>query len=493
MDAGMQTFAQKQCDGTRFATSFAGRIRMTGEASIQEIHSPSFKAAELRSESSRVAALLAAFAALLVILLIRGAFSLAGGGRGEAWPFALLLAGMTAYELARLGYIRKAITLGRTASQARWAANVFIESLFPTAVLLLEVQTPSFGPERTLTSPVVLIYLLFTILSTLHLDPALSRLSGIFSAAGYAAVAVYIFVKFPETAAAAPLVVYGISISYIALLLLGGFAAGAVALQIRRHVLAALRDAENRAKIAEFEHDLGMARSIQQGLFPTSAPHIPGFEVAGWNQPADETGGDYYDWQQLEDGRVAVTVADVTGHGIGSALMMSACRAYARAGLATEPDVQKLLNHLNPLLHYDLPEEKFVTLAAALLDPQYAAGQLISAGHGPLLFYAAAEDSFYSFEAQGPPLGLLPRIPYGGPEKLKFERGDILLLVTDGFIEFADASDEQFGAGRVQEVIRANRDKSPAEMISELHSAVVRFAAGAPQLDDLTALVVKKV
>jgi len=188
-----------------------------------------------------------------------------------------------------------------------------------------------------------------------------------------------------------------------------------------------------------------------------------------------------------------VTVADVTGHGIGSALMMSACRAYARAGLATEPDVQKLLHHLNPLLHHDLPEEKFVTLVAALLDPQYAAGQLISAGHGPLLFYSAAQDSFRSYEAQGPPLGLLPRMPYGGPEGLKFERGDILVLVTDGFIEFADPADEQFGADRVQEVIRANRDKSPQEMISELHSAVVRFAAGAPQLDDLTALVVKKV
>jgi serine phosphatase RsbU (regulator of sigma subunit) len=489
----MQTLNQKQCDGTCRATSFPGRIGVTGQPSIQEIDSPSFKEAELRSESTRIAALLAAFAALFVIVLIRGALSLAAGRHGVAWPFALLLAIMTAYELVRLGYIRQAITLGRAASQARWAANVFVESLFPTAVLFLEMRTPSFGPERTLTSPVVLVYLLFTILSTLHLDPALSRLSGIFSAVGYAAVAIYVFVQFPETAAAAPFVVYGTTISYTAFLLLGGFTAGAVAHQIRRHVLAALHDAENRAKIEQFEHDLGTARSIQQGLLPAATPDIPGFEVAGWNQPADETGGDYYDWQQLADGRFAVTVADVTGHGIGSALIMSACRAYARAGLATEPDVQKLLNHLNPLLHYDLPAEKFVTLAVAMLDPRYGAADLISAGHGPLLFYSAAEDSFYSFEAQGPPLGLLPRIPYGCAQKLKFERGDILLLVTDGFIEFADSADEQFGAERVQAVIRAHRDKSPAELISELCSAVVRFAAAAPQLDDLTALLVKKV
>ena len=465
---------------------------MTEKAITQEIESPSFRKAELRSEWTRVAALLAAFAALFVVVLIRGALSLAAGSRGEAWPFALLLAVMTAYELARLRYIREAIALGRMGSQVRWAGNIFVEALFPTAALLLQIHTPLFGPERTLTSPVVLAYLLFTILSTLHLDPALSRLAGACSAAGYAAVAIYTFVRFPETAAAAPFVVYGTSISYTAFLLVGGYAAGAVAVQIRRHVIAALHDAEHRAKIAQFEHDLGIARSIQQGLLPSAPPCIAGFDVAGWNQPADETGGDFYDWQQLEDGRVAVTVADVTGHGIGPALIMSACRAYARAALATEPDVQKLLNHMNALLHFDLPAEKFVTLATALLDPRYGTAQLISAGHGPLLFYSAADDNFYCFEAQGPPLGLLQRIGYGSPELLKFDSGDMLVLVTDGFIEFTNGADEEFGSRGVEEVIRANRDKAPAEIIAELRSAVMKFAGDARQLDDLTALVVKK-
>ena len=339
----------------------------------------------------------------------------------------------------------------------------------------------------------MLVSLIFTILSTLHLDPVLSRLAGVFSAAGYAIVSIYIFAAYPEAAAGAPLVAYGTAISYTACLLVGGFAAGAVASQIRRHVVAALHDAEHRAKIAQFEHDLGMARSIQQNLLPTAPPIIAGFEVAGWNQPADETGGDYYDWQQLDDGRVAVTVADVTGHGIGSALMMSACRAYARAGLATEANLEALLNHLNPLLNYDLPPEKFVTLVVGLLDPSYGTAQLISAGHGPLLFYSSAEDTFHSFDAQGPPLGLLPRLTYGGPEILKFDGGDILVLVTDGFIEYNNAAGEEFGAGRVQDVVRAHRRRQPAEIIAELRSAVRAFAGGERQLDDLTALIVKKV
>jgi serine phosphatase RsbU (regulator of sigma subunit) len=466
---------------------------MIEQTNLQKVHSRSFGAAELRSERTAVAALLAAFAALYLLVLIRGALALASGRRGEAWPFAALLTAMTAYEFFRERSIRKAIALSLRASKARRIGNALVEALFPTAALLLQIHAPSFGPERALTSPVVLAYLLFTILSTLHLDPVLSRLGGAFSAAGYAAAALYIFVRFPESAAGSPFVAYGTAVSVAAFLLVSGFAAGAVAAQIRGHVIAALQDVEHRAKIAELEHDLGIARSIQQGLLPDAAPSLPGFEISGWNQPADETGGDYYDWQRLPDGRVAVTVADVTGHGIGPALIMSACRAYSRAALADEPDLGRLLNRLNPLLHGDLPPGRFVTFAVALLDPSGGRAQLASAGHGPLLFYSANRDSFDCFEAQGPPLGLLPAVSYGAPEILRFEPGDMLVLVTDGFIEFANAAGEEFGAGRVCEVARANRDRAPAEMIAELRSAVAAFAAGSSQMDDLTAVVVKRV
>jgi serine phosphatase RsbU (regulator of sigma subunit) len=264
-----------------------------------------------------------------------------------------------------------------------------------------------------------------------------------------------------------------------------------VAQQIQDHVVAALRDAEHRARIAQFEHDLGMAKSIQQGLLPTEPPCLAGFEVAGWNRPADETGGDYFDWQQLTDGRVAVTIADVTGHGVGPALIMSACRAYARAGYALEGNLQTLASRLNRLLCEDLPEGKFVTFAAGLLDPQYRTLKLISAGHGPLIFYSAAQSTFYSMDAQGPPLGLLDNISYGEPYSLRFESGDMLVLITDGFLEWTNETDEEFGLQRLQEVIRANRDKPAAAIISAMYSSIVNFVGSAPQTDDLTALIVR--
>ena len=163
------------------------------------------------------------------------------------------------------------------------------------------------------------------------------------------------------------------------------------------------------------------------------------------------------------------------------------------AGFATEPNLKNLLCRLSELLYQDLPEEKFVTLAAGILNPGDATLQLASAGHGPILFYSSAEDQFVSIDTQGPPLGLLQRISYGCPQTMKFARGDILVLVTDGFIEWANAQDEDFGPDRVMEVVRANREMPAATIISALYSAVRQFAGPVPQSDDLTALVVRRV
>jgi serine phosphatase RsbU (regulator of sigma subunit) len=460
---------------------------------IDATNSQAFQQARLRSERARVLAILSVLGSLLVLVVIRGGMAVAQGHRGEAWPFAVLLLLMIAYEVLWLRFVGRAIDSGREVSARVWTANFFVESLLPTIAIFLSVRTLFAGPHRALTSPAVIGYFLFIILSTLHLNPALSRLAGIFSAAGYGAASIYVFLRFPEVGATQTWWVYGNAAMYTALLIVGGFAAGAVAQQIQHHVIAALREAESRARIAQLEHDLDIARSIQQGLLPAAAPQIDGFDVAGWNRPADETGGDYFDWQQLPDGRVAVSIADVTGHGIGSALCMAACRAYVRAGFAASPDLRSLIVRMNELLHADLPANKFVTLAVGVLNPTEATLQLISGGHGPLLFYSSKEDRFHNYDAQGLPLGLMPSARYGCPEALQFARGDILVLVTDGFLEWQNANGEDFGQDRLEQVVRASRVMPAATIISQLHSSVAKFAGSTPQLDDLTALVVKRV
>lgn len=458
-----------------------------------DTNSTAFRLAELRSECVRVGVLLGVLGGVLALVLVRGTVSLANGQRGTVWPFVALLGVAIAYEAAWLAYIRRALRLDQTVTAKGWRASLLVECLLPTLALILGGHTAGVGPERALTSPAADVYFLLIILSTLHLDPGLSRIGGVFCAAAYAAASSYVFLVFPLPGAAERSLVYLTSFSYIGLLLLGGFAAGSVANQIRLHVLAALHDALNQAKVAQLQHDLGIARSIQQGLLPKSAPRIEGFDIAGWNQPADETGGDYFDWQQVDDGRLMVTVADVTGHGIGPAICMAACRAYARAIFAAESDLRSAFESLNRHLCEDLPSEKFVTLAAGLLDPQDATLELISAGHGPLLLYLSAEGRFRSYDAQGLPLGLMPKAGYSLPHTLKFGPGDILILITDGFIEWMNPEGQEFGQKRVREIICANCNSSAATIISKLHASVREFAASTPQNDDLTALIIKRV
>jgi serine phosphatase RsbU (regulator of sigma subunit) len=281
-------------------------------------------------------------------------------------------------------------------------------------------------------------------------------------------------------------------IGYAITLLVCGFIAGAVAGEIRKQVDAALREAETKRQVEHLEHDLEVARSIQQSLLPTNTPQIEGFEIAGWNQPADQTGGDYYDWQVLPDGKLLVTLADVTGHGIGPALLAAVCRAYTRANFTPEHGLFTAMERVNSALSEDIGEGRFVTFVAAICSPGSSRVELLSAGHGPLFLYWLREDRFDAMSAQGLPLGLVPDFASEPPMILEFNPGDLLVLTTDGFFEWANEKSELFGVKRLEDTIRASREKPPAEIISTLYEAVIEFSGGTKQNDDLTAVVIKR-
>jgi serine phosphatase RsbU (regulator of sigma subunit) len=133
-------------------------------------------------------------------------------------------------------------------------------------------------------------------------------------------------------------------------------------------------------------------------------PEIEGFEIAGWNRPADQTGGDYYGWQVLPSGTVVAELADVTGHGIGPALLAAVCRAYARASFGQGNSL--FMEQLNGELNRDIGEGGFVTLVAVVCVPGCPRVQLISAGRGPLFVYVFSQDRFEQIGAQGLPLGI---------------------------------------------------------------------------------------
>jgi phosphoserine phosphatase RsbU/P len=151
------------------------------------------------------------------------------------------------------------------------------------------------------------------------------------------------------------------------------------------------------------------------------------------------------------------------------------------------------MDELNCALAGDIGEGRFVTFVAALCTPASSTVELLSAGHGPLLVYKLTGDQIDERGSQALPLGILPSFVSAPPEILEMHPGDLLVLATDGFFEWANPKGEQFGVSRSGEVIRQAKEKSPRELISALYRRVVEFSEGTEQQDDLTAVVIKRI
>lgn len=451
-----------------------------------------FREAQLKSERLRIWIVLAAIGTAFLLRATRAATVGGHENLTSLYMTAGLLALFAAYELAMLHKINRAMLARREMSDSVWLANTILETTLP-ALAVAFISSVSIDPVyRPLANPAGLGFFLFISLSTLRLNPTLCRISGLTAAISYLAAAAYLGWR-PSLNGEASLLspekaVLGYAIAFI----IGGFVAGMIAGEIRKQVEAAVREAETRRQLESVEHDLSLARSIQQSLLPTVEPQIEGFEIAGWNRPADQTGGDYYDWQVLPNGTVVAHLADVTGHGIGPALLAAVCRAYARATFSQSRALLGAMKQLNAELARDIGEGRFVTFVAVICVPECPRVELLSAGHGPLFIYSLSQDRFEEIRAQAPPLGIASQFVSDPPMILELDAGDLLVLATDGFFEWTNRDGEQFGVKRIEETIRGSRTKRPTELIATLYEAVRAFSTGTKQQDDLTAVVIKR-
>lgn len=457
-----------------------------------KVESLGFQQALLKSERLRILIVLGAIGAVFLVRTIR-TIVVENRENFQLWMLtSLLLALFVLYEFLMLRAVNRAIQLSSDLTYATWISNIILETCLPALALGLLSSTSIEPAYRPLANPAALSFFLFIILSTLRLNPAACRLSGFVAAVSYICAAIYLGWKPTFFGGSSLISPEKAVIGYALTFLVGGFVAGAVAGEIRKQVDAALREAEMRRQVDRLEHDLEVARSIQQSLLPTDNPEIEGFEIAAWNQPADQTGGDYYDWQLLPSGKVLVALADVTGHGIGPALLASVCRAYARSNFTMETGLLQSMQRINAALAGDVGEGRFVTFVAAVCGPGDSKVELLSAGHGPLFVYVLREDRFDEMGAQGLPFGISPILVSDPPRILEFSRGDMLVLTTDGFFEWAKADGELFGIKRMEETIRASKEEHPREIIKALYEAVLEFSGGTTQQDDLTAVVIKR-
>ncbi len=260
-------------------------------------------------------------------------------------------------------------------------------------------------------------------------------------------------------------------------------------------VLQRARLLEHYVQKQRMEQALAIARQIQQDLLPRENPTAECFDVAGWSRPADETGGDIYDFFDLGRGRWTLMLADATGHGVGPALVVAEARAMLRAlsiGSAESLDISAILARVNNLLAMDLSSSRFVTCFFGLLDGPAGTVRYASAGQGPILFYSRARDAFEVLPATELPLGIMEDVSYSENVQRKLAAGDIMAVVTDGFFEACDPQGQQMGVECVQRIIRQARALPAAEIIESLHRAMNQFTHSARQVDDLTAIVAKR-
>lgn len=262
-----------------------------------------------------------------------------------------------------------------------------------------------------------------------------------------------------------------------------------------QHAAIALDRAAMVAELREreaVEASLKIARDVQRGFMPRELPRLEGYEMASWWFPNQAVGGDYCDVVPLVDGRTALVVADVSGHGLGPALLMASVRAALRTLALEHSAPEVLLRLLARALASDFRQGRFITAVVAVLDAKGHRLVYANAGHAPAEVYHRAQDAFAVLGATGVPLGVDEQAEYppGPPQVLA--AGDVVLLCTDGIVEAINQQGEPFGLHRVREVVRQFADGPVEQIVRQIGSRVMAHYGGENPPDDLTVLAVRR-
>lgn len=256
------------------------------------------------------------------------------------------------------------------------------------------------------------------------------------------------------------------------------------------HFVSVSQDITEIKKKQEQEFQLQLARDVQQ-RFVTAAPRLSGFDIAASTHPADETGGDYFDFISMADGSLLIAVADAKGHGFSSALVMALTRAYVRCFAAMQLDLDDILARVNQMLLRDLEHGHFVTLLLARLNPDHRTLSYASAGHAPGFVSLESGNVKCTLDSTGPPLGLFSGSKFLLQPTIRLEPGEIAVFLTDGVAESTTPDSREFGSQRVVDHVRIHRHESASNIADGIYQAARAFVQGDPQDDDITSVIIK--
>jgi sigma-B regulation protein RsbU (phosphoserine phosphatase) len=248
---------------------------------------------------------------------------------------------------------------------------------------------------------------------------------------------------------------------------------------------------EEEQSLMRIQEEMKIAYNIQMGLLPKGAPMIDGFDVAGKSIPAKSVGGDYFDLIRLGDGRLFFCLGDISGKGMPAALLMSNMLATLRGQNLDITTPGSILNHSNEHMFRNTDPERFSTLFLGILDPGSAVLTYSNAGHN-LPFIIRRSGATERLETGNIVLGAIDKVIYT-EDSASLDPGDTLLVFSDGISEAINPDEEEFGEDPLPGLVLANMDASAMSLIDTIISKVVSHAGKAPQRDDMTMVVIRRI
>jgi serine phosphatase RsbU (regulator of sigma subunit) len=251
------------------------------------------------------------------------------------------------------------------------------------------------------------------------------------------------------------------------------------------------RLAEVEAAERIMQRELSQAAEIQGGMLPSRAPEIAGVDLAGFNVPCRTVGGDYYDFFPYAGPSVGLALGDVSGKGMPASLMMMALHARVHVLAETPGNLGDFMMRLNKATCATCPSNRFITFFFSVLDAVSGDLRFANAGHNPPILLRASGEA-RMLEGGGPVLGVISIAPYS-EQSASLAPGDLLVLYSDGVTEANNPDFDEFGEERFIRALSENRARTAREIVDAVTAALKEFTAGAPQADDITLLVAKRL
>ena len=247
---------------------------------------------------------------------------------------------------------------------------------------------------------------------------------------------------------------------------------------------------EEEKELLQLQEELRMAWDIQLKLLPDRTPTVEGYDVQAANIPAKEVGGDYYDFLLRDEKSIGFCIGDITGKGMPAAMLMANLQATLRSQATIFDDCDKCLYGVNNLLFRSTEATKFATLFLGVLNKETGSFTYANGGHdAPVLFRRDGEMA--TLDATGLLVGVMENAEYA-QNTVSLEKGDLLLLYSDGANEAMNTEGEEFGLERLLDLVKENRHASSAQLVNLILAELKGHSAGVPQSDDITLMIIKR-